>query len=294
VAAAYQVDRVRNAACNLAGWTVAYLKQTTPGAARDVAAREFAEGAITLAGFLIWNDLEIVGRGGWCSQARMGIALAYEIARHMPAAVERAVNSAEQGAVSLQDARTIAAEYATKKMVETSLEVVRLIPKLFDGPDGPTRREIARSAWRELHHVIDPPPPTATERLAVALDRLSPPAASKSETPAVVPTKGSERAALAERTAPGLHPAQADAYEELVLTLRKRRAPVRAAFIEFMSRGESASYEDLARHVHGNVDAKDATIRQNVKRVNKDMILSELPIRFRCSASYVFKDISPE
>jgi hypothetical protein len=172
-AAAYQADRVRAAASNLAGWTVAYLKsKTRAGAARDVAAREFAEGAVTFAGTLIWYDLDFVGRGGWCSQARMASAVAHQLVLDMPEVYSRAVKMATREPLSLEQARTIAAAYATWKTAATCLEVCRLSPKLFDGPDGSSRREWARLEWRKLHRVAEPPPAGADERLKLALERM--------------------------------------------------------------------------------------------------------------------------
>jgi hypothetical protein len=45
------------------------------------------------------------------------------------------------------------------------MEIVRLSPELFKGPDGKERREKAQLAWRRIHRVPDLPPPSMLELL---------------------------------------------------------------------------------------------------------------------------------
>lgn len=169
LAQAYQADRVRRGANSLAGWTVAYLKSRQYNHARDVAAREFTEGAVTLAGFLILNEIEI-GSGDWKPQARAGVALAWDVVGAMSIPPD-SIASAEPGrGLTLDECRTFAASHATIELARACLEVCRLIPRPFHGPDEDIHREKARLVWRRFHGVTEPPPASADELLTAALD----------------------------------------------------------------------------------------------------------------------------
>jgi hypothetical protein len=104
----------------------------------------------------------------------MASAVANQLVLDMPEVYSRALKLATQEPLSLEHARTIAAAYATRKTAAACLEVCRLIPKLFDGPGGSSRRQRACLEWRKLHHVAEPPPAGADERLRVALERMGP------------------------------------------------------------------------------------------------------------------------
>jgi len=194
VAGAYQADRVRRAANNLAGWAVAYLKNRENSAGK-VAARMFSEGAITFAAVLLWNRLADSGewaawqvRGGWPAQAVAGTALAWEIVTSMPGACDAAVQLVEGRKWNMDQCRVFAQTHATVKLAKSCLEVCRLMPTLFDGPDGPAQRKAAQRVSRELHGVRDEPPHGTHEQLADALERLlpAPPSDGKRAIPIVL------------------------------------------------------------------------------------------------------------
>jgi hypothetical protein len=82
-------------------------------------------------------------------------------------------------------------------------------------------------------------------------------------------------------------------YDELIFVLRKRRAGVQAKLLEYMKTLEEASYQDISKNVHCDIYTAKNAIRANVLRVNQELELKEIPIRFRCALNSVFKEVKP-
>jgi hypothetical protein len=81
---------------------------------------------------------------------------------------------------------------------------------------------------------------------------------------------------------------------DIVAELRKRRARTRAALVEFMVDRNSAPFEEIGHHVHGDSQTSDDAISKNVERTNESLIAMGVPLRFSVAASYVFKEEQPE
>jgi hypothetical protein len=75
--------------------------------------------------------------------------------------------------------------------------------------------------------------------------------------------------------------------------LWEQGAHTRAALLEFMADRESATFEEIGRHVHGDPHASDGAIRQNVSRANKDLEARGSPVVLRVSGAKVFKVPNP-
>jgi hypothetical protein len=82
---------------------------------------------------------------------------------------------------------------------------------------------------------------------------------------------------------------------KLVHLLRKHRprAGTQIALVEFMQERESAPFEEIAHHVHGNDETSGAAIRRNVSRTNETLAELKQSINFRTSGSHVIKRIDP-
>jgi hypothetical protein len=76
--------------------------------------------------------------------------------------------------------------------------------------------------------------------------------------------------------------------------LRRQRKPTRAALVEYMWDRDSATYEEIATHVHGDVQTSGDAIWKNVQRTNEDLAEMAFPIRYRCASSMVHKETPPE
>jgi hypothetical protein len=85
-------------------------------------------------------------------------------------------------------------------------------------------------------------------------------------------------------------PASADPVREL----RRQGKPNRAALVEYMRDRDSATYEEIAKHVHGDNQTSEATIRKNVERTNEELAAMASPTRYHCASSMVHKKTSPE
>ena len=157
LAGAYQADRARNSALKLATWTVAYMKSRGKGTATKMAAHEFAKAAIDLAGVVIWNEAEFTHDGMCGSLARVAKALANDLVLGMEEVYMHGVNLALDEQRSVEEACQLALKHATKKTAETCVEICRLMPKMFDGPDGASQRKRARLEWRKIHDVAGAP-----------------------------------------------------------------------------------------------------------------------------------------
>ena len=64
------------------------------------------------------------------------------------------------------------------------------------------------------------------------------------------------------------------------------------AFLKFMEVRESATYDEIAMHVHGDAKAKEPTIRQNVTKINEYLRSKELAVTFKCESGRVVKILS--
>jgi hypothetical protein len=264
LAAAYHADRVSKAANNLAGWALEYVQNEGTRDAKSISAVEFAEGAITFAASVVWNELELIGRGGWISRAKLGLAKALELAQSMPEVYARGENVLSRKPLTLDDADVIARKYATLTTARRCLEVCETIPELFNGPEGSTRLARARLEWRAVHNVADPPPMSPDEQLRIALQAADP------------------------------QPVGITPYEALIETLRKRRARTQAALLEVMRDTSSLPVETIAHDVHGDDETTGDAIKANVKRTNLALEEHGLPIRFRVASGWVFKEQHPE
>ena len=123
------------------------------------------------------------------------------------------------------------------------------------------------------------------ESLASLVRRAAPPPADKA------PAASGEGAPAPTELPPAV---VADPYDNLAEKLRKNRARIQAALLEFMKSRESAEFQDIAHHVHGDNDASDGAIRANVKRTNEALEAERLPIKFVVGSGFVFKEEQPE
>lgn len=106
---------------------------------------------------------------------------------------------------------------------------------------------------------------------------------------------------IADQAGPDLGPSapadqapSTDDLDDLAASLRRRRSAVQAAFLEFMSERSEALFADIAAAVHGDRDASDGAIRQNVYRVNESLQEAKLPLRFKVASGRVFKEENAE
>jgi hypothetical protein len=74
-----------------------------------------------------------------------------------------------------------------------------------------------------------------------------------------------------------------------VAELRRKGAATQAALVEFMTNRKSATFEEIARHVHGDVQTSESAIRKNVSRTNVSLIEMRIPLKFSVGSSCVFK-----
>lgn len=105
---------------------------------------------------------------------------------------------------------------------------------------------------------------------------------SKPEMPEVPP-------ALTEATS---NPAKPD----LVEALRRLypRAKTKIALVSLMMNRESASFDEIARHVYDEGVTSEATIRTNLARTNEALVELGATFVLRVGSGVVFKDTSPE
>jgi hypothetical protein len=75
---------------------------------------------------------------------------------------------------------------------------------------------------------------------------------------------------------------------------RRRKGGLPTALIDYMKDRESATYDEIAFHLHGDKQASESAIRKNVERANKELGATASPIRYRCGSSTVYKETSPE
>ena len=78
------------------------------------------------------------------------------------------------------------------------------------------------------------------------------------------------------------------------LRSRRRAAPTQAALLEYMKDKTTARIDDVAYHVHGDKNAEDAAIRQNVKRTNEAIQGKGLPITLKVGGGFIHKIVDPE
>ena len=71
------------------------------------------------------------------------------------------------------------------------------------------------------------------------------------------------------------------------------RASCQIALVEYMSNRETASFDDIAHHVHGDGETTGDAVRSNVKRTNEGLAGLEIAVRFECGASHVVKRADP-
>jgi hypothetical protein len=105
--------------------------------------------------------------------------------------------------------------------------------------------------------------------------------------PAVLPGDPPSAEAQAEGQPPPV------AKVDPVAKLRRKGAATQAALVEFMKNRESATFADIARHVHGDDETSDEAIRKNVSRTNDSLIELGIPLRLSVASGYVFKEEQP-
>jgi hypothetical protein len=88
-------------------------------------------------------------------------------------------------------------------------------------------------------------------------------------------------------------PGEPDPLRALADTLWEQGANTRAALLELMAGRDSATFEEIALHVHGDPQASDRAIRQNVMRANKDLAASGSPVVLRAVGAKIFKVPKP-
>jgi len=282
IAAAAQADRIRVSAQSVAAWAITYHKHKQFGdRIRDRAAYSFADSAVTLAMTVIWNKVTF-GHGGWHTKAGAASALAYDLVVKIPEVYTAALTPREGEMIPLDQARAIAATHATIRTARVCLDIVTLLPELFDGPDGPQRHAHARAVWRELHGVTDQAPINLDERTKIAFTRVARFVSPSVGAPAASGTKA--------QISPENQPETRSSHIEPVEQLRSEGKPTRAALVEYMKGRTSSRRDDIAHHVHGYSHASDQAIRANITRTNEDLEGMGLPTRFHFASGYVFKD----
>lgn len=76
----------------------------------------------------------------------------------------------------------------------------------------------------------------------------------------------------------------------LAAILSRRRKATPAALVTLMDAQDSATYEEVARKVHGDGTIDDGAIRANVSRTNRELEGMAAPYRFRCAGGMVHKE----
>lgn len=92
------------------------------------------------------------------------------------------------------------------------------------------------------------------------------------------------------RASPTRHEAP-DGYNALIDELRKRRASTQAKLLEFMRGRDEATVQDIAHEVHGDGQTGDDAIRQNVRRVNRELESRGIALRFRVASGRIHKGV---
>jgi hypothetical protein len=77
----------------------------------------------------------------------------------------------------------------------------------------------------------------------------------------------------------------------LIIALRKAGKRTLAPLLEFLKDRESASFEEVAEQVFEGDQTEDATIRQAISRLNKELVEKQVPLHFRVESGYVYKEI---
>lgn len=75
---------------------------------------------------------------------------------------------------------------------------------------------------------------------------------------------------------------------------RSKGSGQRAALVKYMLERESASYQDIAHHVHGDAGATEDAIESNVRNTNKDLVEYGSRLKLRLRGGHVVREISPE
>jgi hypothetical protein len=74
-----------------------------------------------------------------------------------------------------------------------------------------------------------------------------------------------------------------------VTELRRKGKTTGAALVEYMQNRESAPFDEIAHHVHGDGQTGPNAIRQNIMRTNNALVEMGIPLRCTTSSEYVFK-----
>ncbi len=157
LATAYHAHRLRGGALNLAGWMTTYLKRRKQGLPSETAADQAIRGAVSLAGFLVWNDIEFEQRG-WMAQAHDGAQAAWSIVQKMPEVLDKARRMGQDPPdFPIDDVVRLAAKHCSVANAKTWLDIAGSFPKWLDWPDDSEVLHRARDAWRRLHGVEDFP-----------------------------------------------------------------------------------------------------------------------------------------
>lgn len=77
-------------------------------------------------------------------------------------------------------------------------------------------------------------------------------------------------------------------YDALILALHKK-APTRGRLLRFMKDRNRAEIQDAAEAVHGNARASDGAISKNIQRVNEELTLARMPVRFELKHGWIEK-----
>jgi hypothetical protein len=72
--------------------------------------------------------------------------------------------------------------------------------------------------------------------------------------------------------------------------LRRLRKPIQAALVEYMRNRDSATFDEIKFHVHGDEQVSDVAVRQNVFRTNESLGERKVPMRFSASSGFVYKE----
>jgi len=105
---------------------------------------------------------------------------------------------------------------------------------------------------------------------------------------AMTPPETNGRAPEAPDDRPELAAAAVD-HTDLADKLRQDRKNYPAALVEFMANRQSAKFDDIKRHVHGDDDVSDEAVRKNVYKTRQALIELNSPLDFSTSGGYVFK-----
>jgi hypothetical protein len=74
-----------------------------------------------------------------------------------------------------------------------------------------------------------------------------------------------------------------------VAELLRKGKKIPAALVKYMQNRESAPFDEIAHHVHGDGQTGPAAIRKNVTRTNNALVEMGIPLRFTTSSESVFK-----